>query len=663
MKNKLLPFFVFVLAGLLVTCSSSPSNSNLGLLSANLLDLVQNSVFEVVIEKPAEDYLVYDRELNWENVPFAIRTDNYYSIGTAFAISNTELVTAFHVIHLGYESMIFSKYFIRDSQGTVYEVDQITGGSNEKDYLIFTVKGKTFNKFFQFERNYKIGDPVFSIGNAMGEGIVVRNGLILGTVPEEDSGRWNLLKSSADGNPGNSGGPLVTPNGKVVALVTARQDNIIYSLPADVILDGDRSVLSYRTKFRFGHLILTNNLNNTLEMSVPLPDTYTGVRDTIRAVYEKNYDTSMSALFDEAPQYINGPNNAFILDSSLSSSFPEISFVDPNDDNWKLSSLNRNTRAYSLNDDGRLYHIQVSGYDFYKIKRPKSVSLERICTDPKYIMDLILQNIRTDRTLYGNDRYRILSLGQPSSTGRYQDVLGRTWLTAYWTIGFADEVYIMYILPLPDGPVLVSTTQDSSFLQDYNWDLRKICDHIFTAYAAAFEDWTHFFAMKETIPRFLQDIHFQWNSSERSFSLECGGLSVNSDSNVFDWTGNSELFLAPSWYKQKDTLTFGFRKITFNRDPWADDFIVLYRNIIPDPKLGSGAMESWNNLVAERYPFNGIPAISARENTGSIGAILNRGPSAAETIFSVYLSMENPQDDESLLRRFNALKQSISIID
>jgi len=227
MKHKVLLVIIPMLAGLIFSCSSAPVNSGSGLLPAKTLGLVHNAVFEVVQEKPVQDSLVYERELDWDKVPYVIRNDKYYSIGTAFAISKNELITAFHVINLSYESMVNHKYYIRDTEGKVYEVDQITGGSNEKDYLIFTVKGKTFDEFFRFERNFKAGDPVFSIGNALGEGIVMRNGLVLGTIPEEDSGRWNLLKSSADGNPGNSGGPLVNSDGKVVALVTALRDNLL----------------------------------------------------------------------------------------------------------------------------------------------------------------------------------------------------------------------------------------------------------------------------------------------------------------------------------------------------------------------------------------------------------------------------------------------------
>jgi len=663
MKNKLQLFIIPILAGLLATCLSFPTDSGSRGLSSRTLELVHNAVFEVVVEKPVDDPAVYERELNWDNVPFAIRSDDYYSIGTAFAISRTELITAFHVVDLGYESLIFNRFFIRDSKGDVFEIDQVTGGSNEKDFLIFTVKGRTFDRFFQLERNFKVGDTVLSIGNALGEGIVVRNGLVLGTVPEGDSGRWELLKSSADGNPGNSGGPLVTPDGRVVAVVTSLRDNILYSVPISVILDDNRSVLPFRNKFRFGHLLLPNRqLDNTFETSVPLPDTYTSVRDKIREAYISNYDVAMSTLFKQTPEYLTGPNNSYLLGSSLSSSFPEVSFIDPNDNNWKLSDLN--ARTYSFNNDGRLMHANVSGINFYKIKRPNNIPLEKINTDPKLIQDLILQNIRTDRTLWGSDRYRILSYGEPAAVGRFKDELGRTWISAHWVISFEDRVQVMYILPLPDGPVIISSMQNSALLMDYQWDLEKTCSHLFVAYLAAFNSWNNYLSMTEFVPDFFKDMRFQWNNRTQAFSLKCGNISINSDKNVFDWADESELFVAPTWFRNSDSakkLEFGPRKIILNSDIRGNDYIIIYRNIVPDPILGSKAMENWNDLVQGKFPFDETPAISARDNEGSIGVILNAGEPGADTLYSLYLSMENPVNDDNLVRRFNALKNGIVI--
>ncbi|GHV93083.1 hypothetical protein AGMMS50268_35860 [Spirochaetia bacterium] len=430
--------------------SGSPFRESAGM-SAELLKLVETSVFEVVVEKAQTDSTVYERELDWEMVPYAIRTDKYDSIGTAFAISGTELITAFHVINLSRESMTYDRYFIRDSGGAVYEVDQITAGSNERDFLVFTVKGRTFADYFEFDGHFETGEPVFSIGNALGEGIVIRNGLILGTVPEDEAGRWNRLKSSADVNPGNSGGPLVTRDGKVVALVTHKLDNILYSIPASVILETGRNELRYRLRTRASHLILANTSNRVFETAVSLPLHYRAVQKQIVRDAGEDYERAMEALFDAAPEYLRGPNNLYLLNASVLSYFPQMEFVDNNNNNWVLSNLQ--TKSYTLPDDGRIDLASVAGFNIYKITRPRSVPLKQLDTDPRYIMDMILQNIRTERSLTRYDKYRILSFADPMEVGEYRDALGRSWIAAAWLIEFDDTVRILYILPLPNGPV------------------------------------------------------------------------------------------------------------------------------------------------------------------------------------------------------------------
>jgi hypothetical protein len=656
-----LPVRALFFSALVLSCASggTPRNSPGQEISlpAKTQRLVQNAVFEVVLEKPQEDPTVYERELNWEQVPFSIRSDKYLSIGTAFAISETELLTAFHVINLGYESIAYSRYYIRDSGGNVFEVDSVTGGSNERDFLVFTVKGKTFKDYFKLEKNYKTGQPVFSIGNALGEGIVVRNGLVLGTVPEEESGRWDLLKSSADGNPGNSGGPLVTSSGDVVSLVTSLRDNILYSVPAEVILDYPRTKLEYRIKPNYGHLILANNKLHIFETSVSMPDHYKSVQSQITSAYSSHYGSAMTMLFGEAPEYLTGPNNRYLLEASLSSVFPELDFVDKNDDNWKLSGLEHKT--YNLDDDGKLMYAVISDFSVYKITKPTSTSLEKICTDPKYIMDLILQNIRMERTLWNNDKYRILSFGDPAATGEYIDFLGRRWLTAHWIVGFNDEVFIMFILPLPNGPALVTTIQDSSLLGVYEWDIKKICDHTHVIYSADFKGWNEYLSLEDLIPGFLENLDYEWKGSKISFTAE--DVALSADKNVFEWADTSELFLAPSWHRVNDTITFGIRKYIINRDVRGKEYTVLYKNVKPDARLGASAAENWNDLIEEKFPFDGKPAISAKDNTGSVGAILRAENPLQDVRYTLYLSMENPQDEGNLRRRLNALRNGIKI--
>jgi len=663
MKNKALLILFVIEASLIFSCQSAPFYSRP--LNAKMLNLVHDAVFEVVLEKPVDDPIVYEKKINWDIVPFVIRNDKYHSIGTAFAISKTELMTAFHVIEAIEDS--YGKYFVRDSQGNVYEVDMITGGSKEKDYLIFTVKNKTFDSFFQFERSFNIGDPVFSIGNALGEGIVIRDGLVLGTVPEEDSGRWNILKTSAGGSPGNSGGPLVTSNGKVIALVTARRDNIIYSTPADVILNDDRSVLLYRSKRNFSHILLENKLINFFETQTSLPDTYSNVSRILHEAYIKHYANSMSALFEEAPEYLGEENSEYLLNGGNSLSGRSggllISYLDDDDDKWKLRKPF--SSPDNLDDDGKLYHTVLDYYydvDLYKIIRPRSVSLEKICTDTKYIMDLILKNKRTDRVVWDWDnKYRILSYGEPASTGIFRDSLGRTWINANWKIDYDFSVFIMYILPMPDGPVVLTTKQNNASFQEYNWDLQKTCDHIFPAYGASFDEWDNFLALTQYIPDFMRDISFNWNSKEQSFFLNCGDISINADKQVFDWNDKSEIYLYPFWYKQDKKIEFGILKISLLVDQREKERIILQRNIKPDPKLGTNFIENWNDLILGKFPYDENPVVSKEKNTGFMGSIIKAKQAAPDVCFSLYLGQENPQSEEDISRRFNTLKRGVFV--
>ncbi|GHV76428.1 hypothetical protein AGMMS49942_12490 [Spirochaetia bacterium] len=202
----------------------------------------------------------------------------------------------------------------------------------------------------------------------------------------------------------------------------------------------------------------------------------------------------MEALFGAAPEYLTGPNNRRLINESVSSSFPALEMVDKDDDNWYLSS--RYASKYTLPDDGQIARDSLYPFAIYKITRPRSVSLKQINTEPRYILDMILQNIRRERTLAGIDKYRILSYGDPIETSEYRDALGRSWIAAMWLIEYNDSVLIMYILPLADGPAMISTLQTSSRRRKSEWDLRKLCDHLQTTYSASsFEEWNEFIAL------------------------------------------------------------------------------------------------------------------------------------------------------------------------
>lgn len=661
MNNQIFKWagIIVLLLTLLLSCQSQPTANMPGGLSPNLQKLVADAVFEVVIKKPVEKNIVYDKELDWTLIPYAIRSDKYYSIGTAFAVSSTEAVTAFHVINLSAESDVFTEYFIRDSKGDVYEVDRVHKASNEKDFLVFTVKGKTFSSWFELNPSFKVNSQVYSIGNALGEGIVVRNGLLLGTVPEDEEGRWNQLKSSADGNPGNSGGPLVTPDGKVVGVVVALRDNILYSLPTSEIVSAPSNNTHFRYRATYQHLLLSNRTDDIFEMDAALPAGYKELRRTIFQGFKEHYPKPMTKLFEEAPKYLDGPNNRFLLYQMVRSDFPEFAFVDKNDDQWKISDLR--VQSYDLSNSGILLQTEVSGVILAKIRRPKTESPQKINTDPKTIMDTYLSGISFERTLGSTGKYRILSFGEPVQVTEYRDKQERTWIKTYWLLDFADTIVLVYILPMPNGPVILMTREDSEDRHVYEWDLEAACDRIFAAYRGDMEEWKEYLSLKKWLPASLASFRFTWDEGGKTISLTLPQLSLKAGESVFSFSSQSSLFMAPAYYLKDNVIEYGFRSVIVDRDIKGNDYFMVHQHVKPDTRLGEKASENWNDIVAEKYPFDGIGRLSAGDNTGSAGGLLVQPNVSADVRYSLYLNMESPGDEETLSGRYKAMKEGISI--
>ena len=96
----------------------------------------------------------------------------------------------------------------------------------------------------------QIDEPVFAVGNALGEGVVIRDGLLTSLTPEDQDGRWKWLRYSAATSPGNSGGPLLNAAGEVVGVVIGKSpgENLNYALPIEHVLAAANEA---RTDLRF----------------------------------------------------------------------------------------------------------------------------------------------------------------------------------------------------------------------------------------------------------------------------------------------------------------------------------------------------------------------------------------------------------------------------
>jgi hypothetical protein len=630
------------------------------------------AVFEVVVKKPAEDVsILYEEPPDFSVLPYSVRTDEYASVGTAFAVSPTEAVTAFHVLNLASKSAVYNTFYLRQRNGDgtediIYEIENITSASNEMDFVRFTVKDKRFTDYFKIEYEFKTGDVVYSIGNAWGEGIITRNGEILGTAPEEIAGRWRYIKTSAQGDPGNSGGPLVNRAGKAVGLVSFVKDTILYSVPFSAIDRFPADQLYYSLALDYGHLVLANRIRRTFEVTLPLPLSCAEVQQQLTVRYRAEYQNATRQLFAEAPEYIYGSNNSLLLDVSPDSLFPQIDFVDKNDNEWKLADFEVTPRQ--IDQHQTLLTAEANPYAVWRITDRGPLHSLPLQPDPRIIVDYILKKIRIERSLAGSRAneyhfYRILSFGDPYEQTEYRDSLGRLWIEARFLLPFDDKVFTAFILPTPGGHVLLTAFCPSSAAAVFADDMRKTLDHTHIAYSATFERWDEFLRMAKWVPAFLKDVYIRWESAANTLTLQAPSLTARLNGSVFQWSSRSELFLASAWQKENGGIRYGLQKLVFDKGDGAPDYAVLYRNSKPSGSQGSSAQRFWNTLLEKSSPFDEVAVTRPNTETVTIGTVLQTADPRDDVRWTLYMenNRSSSQTENETRIRFNALKAAISI--
>src|ERR1700722_11148915 len=244
--------------------------------SALLQHQVRLATFEVVVKKPDKDTATYEKPLPLELIPFVERNDAYWPIGTAFAIGPNTFVTAAHVIGACVGSQ-FGVPGIRDSDSHVYIVDKVLKYSLREDYVVFSVQNPPSVTPLQPNTQAATDDAVFAVGNALGEGVVIRDGLLTSFTSEAQDGKWKWLRFSAAASPGNSGGPLLDAQGRVIGVVEAKSpnENLNYALPIENVLNGSDKLATFDTRQSFGFpKLLQGTVVGELKDSFPLPQTF-----------------------------------------------------------------------------------------------------------------------------------------------------------------------------------------------------------------------------------------------------------------------------------------------------------------------------------------------------------------------------------------------------
>lgn len=159
--------------------------------------------------------------------------------GTGFIISDVGyLVTNAHVLADGSGNLASTISATTFNQVT--RNAEFIGHNNEFDLALLKISGVYDSLKLDNSNNVQIGEKVIAIGNPLGLQFSVTEGIVSAVHREGINGLKVYIQTDAALNPGNSGGPLINKEGKVIGINNFKigsGENLGFALESNYIRD------------------------------------------------------------------------------------------------------------------------------------------------------------------------------------------------------------------------------------------------------------------------------------------------------------------------------------------------------------------------------------------------------------------------------------------
>jgi serine protease Do len=602
---------------------------------AERLSLASRSTFEVVVPKKENDALKYERPLPLELLSFTERNDKYWSIGTAFAIDTNTFVSAGHVL-LSAVGGAMGDPLLRDAAGKLYAVDKILRFSLHEDLVVFSVKNPPAAQSLTTNEQPALGAAVYAVGNALGEGIVIRDGLLTSQTPEEQDGRWKWLRFSAAASPGNSGGPLLDEEGRVIGVITAKSpnENLNYALPIVQVRNASIRQATIDTRESFGLPILRNQRVALFQEQFTLPATWekfsTTLIDLRHAFYLKNQAALLKEQVGQIPP--NGKSARLLATLDRAMDVALISQLD--DDHWGLKA-GANEQETELPDDGKLWISGVHNAMAFRLQRnPKSADAT-FYRNPTGLMDKLLLGLKLPRDI-GAQSIRITSMGAPQRTQQHTDRFGRVWQEWAWSFGFSDLQLLVHALPTPEGYVGLMHYATASNSRSAEAELRLLGDYLHVYYGGSVRQWRALLAERELCPPLLSGAAIQ-HDAQKGLSMRLPAADVAVPRSVVALNDESQVMVFMGYSVRDRQLVAELRGFTALEKKDDSSFVGVWAQPKPADDAGTKLTERWDNMVNRRKEFTGESSHNAQFSEFWTRSVV--GEAARGQLLEVYMGL------------------------
>jgi S1-C subfamily serine protease len=628
-------------------------------LDASLLPGIQSATFEVVAAKP-RDTLSYEKPLPMDLLPYQERTDKYYSVGTAFAIGPNRFVTAAHVLMIGYQSL-WGPPELRDASGKVYAIDKVEKFALRRDFVVFSLVDPPKVAPLAIDATPSLNQVVFSVGNALGTGVVIRNGLYTSDTPEEQDGQWKWIRFSAAASPGNSGGPLLDQQGKVIGVVLMKSpnENLNYALPMSEVLDAPKDLARYDKRMAYQFDAFDSTLTGTFKGEFKLP---LGLADFF-AAYGKAFhpwlDSQLKTLLDQqsADLFPNGDGAHQLLYGGPSmSNFPQL-VVRNSDGVWVTSG--RTTIRITLPANGYAAGGVVKGNVLFHLRKPDDIPDQQFHRDPKGVMDMLLKSGFVKRRV-GPDRILVTSLGEPDHTGTWTDRWGRRWQNWTWPVPYANGFVDVFALPTPDGYSMLMRVMPAATRHDTATNMQALTDFISVPYHGTLAQWKAFLAEGDLLPEVLKDIRIDFDY-DKEFRYASDRLAFSFTPKLQKIQPGSTLTLGMTFFPEKDgKVVWDVGQVWLAQDDHDHHWISLLRRQAPPADLADSYQSSWKKMVDRRHPYD-AKAYNANDVTKINAVVPPLGGDKESVLYTAYVDQPGQHSQAEMKKKLELLLNNVKV--
>ena len=638
-----------------------------GLAQAESLDSsaqkrLREGTLEVVLEKPETDPLTYEKPLPLELLPFSERQGKYRSVGTAFAIAHGQFVTAAHVIGVGVGAPR-GALALRDQSGKVYSIERVVKYSSAEDYAVFTLSGAPKIAPLDTHDPPALNDPVFAVGNALGEGIIIRDGLYTSDTPEERDGRWKWMRFSAAASPGNSGGPLVDRKGRVVGVVLRKSpsENLNVAVAIGQVLKGDDKWATIESRFPYRFAMMrasdTNDINDRFPLPQPADEFFASLQtefvDSIHKV-QANYRAQHGDRM-----FPHGADSQQLLHTLYVASFPR-AIEERSDGVWGVSEP-KPQRA-QLDQNGFVETSAIPGATVVRIRKPDDLKWADLYIGSKQFMDLVLKGTQLRRQV-GTDSVRVTSLGTAATDSSYADAFGRTWQVRTWPIPYNNTVMVSFALPTPQGYVAMVTERPRAFQQLSVEELQTLTGYLYMSFDGTLKQWQEYLTAPLPRPDAVRGLEIQ-SDFGKSFGLRSKRLNISIPDGLIKIDPESMLVMKFGYFEDGGAVVWDVAGVLLQDPARKGNWIDVLRHQRPSASLPETFTERWHTIETGAHPYtstaystNGATRIDAIQDLKDVSA------GHRSLAYSVTVVAEGAQDQATMKHALDRVQQGLTILE